>query len=314
MLIACNIGRAACIGLVPLLAVFHGLTLWALCAVALVLGTLTVLFDVGSLSFVPSVVERPQLPDANGRMQTSFSLAMIVGPGLGGFLIAALTAPITLAVDAVSYVFSVAMLLSLKVREPEPDIAEQRPTVRASIAEGLRAVFGNAVLRNLLAQSATFNLAQNAMLTVFVLYTVRWLGLSAGQLGLVLGIGSLGSLAGSLFANRITRTVGYGRTLRLATTVAGLVPLLFLTARGPGIASLSVLTAAYGVAGFMLVDLQRQHGVVASGGHAQPPAGPDERQLPDGPVRHHPARARCWAAPSRSTSACGPPWRSPWCC
>jgi predicted MFS family arabinose efflux permease len=253
VLVASNIGRAVCIGVVPLLAAFDSLTLWVLCLVALALGTLTVLFDVGSLSFVPSVVQRTQLPDANGRLQTSFSLAMIIGPGLGGFLIAVLTAPITLALDAATYAFSVVMLLSLKVTEPEPDVPAQRPTVRASIAEGLHAVFGNPVLRNLLTQSATFNLAQNAMMTVFVLWTVRSLGLSATQLGLVLGIGSLGSLAGALLANRITRAVGYGRTLRLATTVAGLTPLLFLTARGSDAVSLVVLTAAYGLAGFMLV-------------------------------------------------------------
>jgi MFS family permease len=253
VLVASNIGRAVCIGAVPLLAAFDSLTLWLLCLVALVLGTLTVLFDVGSLSFVPSVVGRPQLPDANGRLQTSFSLAMIVGPGLGGFLVAAVGAPATLALDAVSYAVSVVMLLSLRVNEPAPDVPAVRPTVRASIAEGLHAVFGNRVLRNLLTQSATFNLAQNAMLTVFVLWTVRTLGLSASQLGLVLGIGSLGGLAGGLFANRITRAVGYGRTLRLATTVAGLAPLLFLLARGPDLVSVTVLTGAYGLAGFMLV-------------------------------------------------------------
>jgi len=253
VLVASNVGRAVCIGVVPLLAAFDGLTMWVLCLVALLLGALTVLFDVGSLSFVPSVVDRPELPDANGRLQTSFSLAMIVGPGLGGFLVAALTAPVTLTVNALSYVFSVVMLLSLRVREPEPEVPAVRPTVRASIAEGLHAVFGNRVLRNLLTQSATFNLAQNAMLTVFVLYTVRTLGLSAAQLGLVLGIGSLGSLAGALLATRVTRTVGYGRTLRLVTWVAGLAPLLFLAARGPDTVSVGLLTAGYGTAGFMLV-------------------------------------------------------------
>ncbi|MFV2104311.1 MFS transporter [Micromonospora sp. LOL_024] len=253
VLVASNVGRAICIGLVPLLVVFDSLTLWVLCLVALALGTLTVLFDVGSLSFVPSVVDRTQLPDANGRLQASFSLAMIVGPGLGGFLVAALTAPVTLAVDALSYAVSVVLLLSIRIREPEPDVPAIRPTVRESIAEGLRAVFGNAVLRNLLTQSATFNLAQNAMLTVFVLYTVRGLGLSAQQLGLVLGLGSLGSFAGALLANRITRRVGYGRMLRAATIVAGLAPLMFLAARGPDLGSVAVLTAAYGVAGFMLV-------------------------------------------------------------
>ncbi|ASW55623.1 MFS transporter [Plantactinospora sp. KBS50] len=253
VLIGSNIGRFVVIGIVPLLAAVNGLHLWALWAVALALGTLTVLFDVGSLSFVPNVVQRAQLPDANGRIQTSFSLAMIAGPSIGGFLVAALGAPRALALDALSYAVSVAMLMSLRVQEPEPQSAQDRPGIRASIAEGLHAVFGNAVLRNLLTQSATFNLAQNAMLTVFVVYTVRTLGLSASQLGLVLGIGSLGALAGGLLSARVTRTIGFGRSLRLATTVAGLAPLAFLFARGGDLASLTVLTAAFGVAGFMLV-------------------------------------------------------------
>lgn len=253
VLIASNAGRAVCIGLIPLVALAGGLSMPMLWAIALVLGTLTVLFDIGSLSFVPSVVGRPQLPDANGRLQTSFSFAMIAGPGIGGFLVAALGAPTTLTVDALSYVVSVALLLSMRVREPEPELPERRVGVKESIAEGLRAVFGNPVLRNLLTQSATFNLAQNAMLTVFVLYTVRTLGLSAQQLGLVLGLGALGSLAGGLLANRITRTLGYGRTLRLATVVAGLAPLAFLAARGADVASVTVLTVAYGLAGFMLI-------------------------------------------------------------
>lgn len=253
ILIGSNIGRALAIAVVPLAFAVHGLSLWLLCLVALVLGTLTMLFDVGSLSLVPNIVGRSQLTDANGRLQTSFSLAMIVGPSLGGFLIALLTAPVALAVDAASYVFSVLMLLSLRIHEPEPEVPAQRPTIRSSIAEGLRAVYGSRVLRNLLSQSAVFNLAQNAMLTVFVVYAVRTLGLSAQQLGLVLGIGSLGALAGALLNTRLTRRVGYGRTLRLATTVAGLAPLLFLIARGPDLASLAVLTAAQAVAGFMLV-------------------------------------------------------------
>jgi MFS family permease len=253
VLIASNLARAGFIGLVPLAAATHRLSIGLLCVVALAVGTLTVIFDIGSLSFVPSIVERPRLADANGRLQTSFSLAMIVGPGVGGLLIGLLTAPITLTIDAASYLFSVLMLALLRVREPGPVRPEQRPTVRSSIAEGLQAVYGSPILRNLLSQSATFNLAQNAMLTVFVVYAVRSLGLSAGQLGLVLGLGAFGGLAGALSANRITTRIGYGRTLRMATITAGLAPLLFLAADGSSPASVAILTAGYGIAAFMLV-------------------------------------------------------------
>lgn len=253
VLIGANAGRAFFIALIPFAGAFDVLSIWLLCVVALAVGTLTVIFDVGSLSFIPNVVDRAKLTDANGRLQTSFSLAMILGPSLGGALVGAFGAPTTLALDAASYVFSVLMLLSMRVSEAAPETPAKRQSIRESIAEGLRAVYGSPVLRNLLTQSATFNLAQNAMLTVFVVYAVREIGLSAGQLGLVLGLGAFGALAGSLLANRLTRVVGLGRTLRLTTVVANLAPLLFLLAMGDGPLSVAVLTIGYGLAGFMLV-------------------------------------------------------------
>ncbi|WP_067182430.1 MFS transporter [Microtetraspora niveoalba] len=253
VLIASNLGRALFIALVPIAALSGFLSIWLLCVVAVAIGTLTVIFDVGSLSFVPSVVDRSQLADANGRLQTSFSLAMIAGPSLGGLLVGLLTAPVTLTVNAVSYLFSVVMIRSMRVTEPEPEPPAEHVTLRDRIAEGLRAVYGSAVLRNLLTQSATFNLAQNAMFTVFVVYAVRTVGLSAKQLGLVLGIGAFGSLFGALTANRVTKSLGLGRTLRAATFTAALAPLLILTARGDGIPSVAVLTVAHALAGYMLV-------------------------------------------------------------
>lgn len=253
VLIAANVGRAVFIGIVPLAASVHALSIWLMCVVALVVGVLTVVFDVGSLSYVPTIVDRSILGDANGRIQTSFSFAQIVGPSLGGFLVGLITAPVTLTVDAVSYLVSVGMLASLRTREPAPEQPAQRPSLRTSIAEGLHAVYGSPVLRNLLTQSATFNLMQNAMLTVFVVYAIRSIGLTSGQLGLVLGLGSLGALAGGLLGRRVTAALGLGPTLRVTTIVANLAPLLFLLAFGHGPASVAVLTVGYGMAGFNLV-------------------------------------------------------------
>jgi MFS family permease len=253
ILIATNLGRAVLIGMIPLASTLHLLSIQVMYAVALLVGTLTVIFDVGSLSYVPNLVERKQLADANGRLQTSFSLALIAGPSLAGLLIGLLTAPVTLTVDAVSFLFSVVMISLIRKPEQAPESSGDRPTVRSSIAEGLRAVFGRSVLRNLLTQSATFNMFQNAMMTVFVVYVVRVLGLSPAQLGFVLGAGALGALLGSVFANRITRTVGLGRTLFITTVAACLSPLVFLLAPGHDTLSMAILIASHTVYGLNLV-------------------------------------------------------------
>ena len=66
-------------------------------------------------------------------------MAGVAGPGIAGLLVGLITAPVTLSVDAVSYLFSVAGLISIRTVEPPPDTPEQQVSIRRSIAEGLRA-------------------------------------------------------------------------------------------------------------------------------------------------------------------------------
>jgi MFS family permease len=252
ILIGSNLGRAFLIGLIPLAGVLGVLSMEMLYVICIVLGTLTVIFDVGVMSYVPGLVERRHLADGNSKLQASFSASLVAGPGLGGLLVGLVTAPITLAIDAVSYLVSVVMMASIRKPEPEPAQPADRPSVWVSIGEGLRAVFGHHILRFLATQSATFNLFQNALMTVFVVYAVRDLGLTPSQLGLVLGTGAVGAVVGSMFANRISKAAGLGRTLRVTTIGACLSPALFLIPDGPDGVSLSIMVAAHAVYGVNL--------------------------------------------------------------
>lgn len=252
ILIASNLGRAVLIGLVPLASVLHLLSMTVLYAVGFGAGVLTVLFDVGIMSYVPGLVERRHLAEANSKIATSQSLAGISGPGLAGFLIGVLTAPIALTVDAVSYLLSVVALTAVREREDAPQVPKERSSVPRSIAEGLRTVFGNTVLRHLATQSAVFNLFGNVVVTVFLVYAVRALGLRPTPLGLVVGAGSVGALLGASLANRVRSGLGFGRTLRVSTVVACLSPLLLLLPRGTGLVSLVVLGGSLAIYGASL--------------------------------------------------------------
>lgn len=248
-LIAANVGRALLIGLVPLAGLLHLLSMELLYVIAFLAGTLTVLFDVGVLSYVPGVVDRKDLGEANGKIATSYSIAGIGGPGLAGFLVGVLTAPVALAVDAVTYLFSAAAMASIRKPEREPATPQTRTSIRASIAEGLRAVVGNRVLRHLATQSAVFNLFENVVVTVFLLYAVRELGMAAGVIGLVVSAGSVGALLGALTANKARTMFGVGRALRWSTVLACLSPLLLLVPRGSDPVSLVLLATALAVHG-----------------------------------------------------------------
>lgn len=245
ILIACALGNALLIGLIPITSVAGVLSIGILYVVVTLAGTLSVIFDVGALAYVPYLVERRHLAESNSKLQASFAVAGIAGPGLAGLLIGLITAPITLSVDAVSYLASAFGLIAITRREPEPEVPQERQSVMRSIAEGLRAVYGSKLLRSLLAQSAALNLFFGAVMTVFVVYAVRYLGLTPFKLGLVLGAAAVGALTGALLSTRVRKALGLGRSLVMNTAVMAAAPLLMIIPRGAGLVSMVILICSH---------------------------------------------------------------------
>jgi MFS family permease len=252
VLIAANLGRGVLIGLIPLTVFFDVLSMELLYLIGFLFGALTVIFDIGSVSYVPGLVDRRHLTEANSKIHTSYSLASVGGPGMAGLLIGALTAPVTLFVSTVTYFASAVSLIFIARREPEPEPVDGTASVLSSIREGLRAVFSNRTLRNLATQSATFNFFQNVVITVFAVYAVRSLGLDAARLGFVLAAGAVGALIGAVFSNRLSKVVGVGNVLRISTLAGCLSPVLLLVPGGAGVMTLVVLALGLAVNGASL--------------------------------------------------------------
>jgi MFS family permease len=244
VLILCSVASAVLIGLIPLAQATGLLSLGLLYAVTLLVGTLSVCFDVGALAYVPYLVGRQHLIEANSKLQASNAFAGIAGPGLAGLLIGLITAPITLTVDAVSYLFSVAGLIAIRRPEPPPE-AGQRPSMRHSMAEGFRAVYGTRLLRVLLAQSATLNVGFGATSTIFTVYAVRTLGLTPLKLGIALGALQAGALLGALGAARVKRAIGLGRTLAVSIIAVSGSPLLLLLPHNASPATVAIFAASW---------------------------------------------------------------------
>jgi MFS family permease len=249
VLIACALGSSLLIGLVPLASVTGLLSIGLLYAVTALVGTLNMVFDVGALSYVPSLVPREQLAEGNSKIQVSTAVAGISGPGLAGLLVGLITAPVTLSVDAVSYLFSAGGLIAIRRPEPEP-AAPAHASVARSIAEGWHAVYGSRLLRALLAQSTALNLFFGSFWTIFVVYAVRDLGLSPVKLGIVVAAASAGGLFGALLAARARTRLGFGRMMAVITVAMSAGPLLLLIPRGAGPLDLVVLMTAQAWYGF----------------------------------------------------------------
>src|SRR5262252_6718901 len=233
LMITADLGRALLLLSIPLASVLNVLRIELLYVVALSAGGLTVLFDVTFLAFVPTLVGREQLVDANSKIEATSSAAQVAGPGLGGLLVGALGAAYAVVIDALSFVASALFISGVRVTEPVPQGG--RAGMASEIGEGLRLVLTHRILRALGGCSATTNLFGRMFLAVYVLYMTRDLGLGSVGVGFVFAIGGLGALAGALAARSVTRRLGPGPTMIAAQLSFGLtgmaVPLAVLVPR-----------------------------------------------------------------------------------
>ena len=231
IMIAADLLRAALLGTVPLAGAFGALTIEQLYAVTFLVGAATVFFDLCWSSFLVAVVPRTQLVDANSKLSVSRSVSSIAGPSLAGALVQALSAPVAVFVDAMSFVASALFLRGIDVQEL-PLEATEGESVRRRLVDGLRFVARHPVLRAGVACTSTLNFFTFIWFAIFVLYASRGLGLSAGAIGLILGTGAVGGLVGALIAARIGARIGIGPAIVLGAVLFPLPTVLFPLASG----------------------------------------------------------------------------------
>ena len=215
ILVASDTARAILLMLLPILWAAGALRIWHLLALQFLVGAFTVFFDVSYQAYLPALVEREDLVDGNSKMYLSSSVAQVAGPSMAGSLIAAITAPYAILVDALSFVVSAVFMIRIHHVEvlPERDAGVAHPKMWPQVKEGLAWVIGNRQLRAIAACGANFNLCFNIVLATFILYAARTLHLSAIEIGAIFAVGSAGAVCGALLANRIQGAIGIGPSI-----------------------------------------------------------------------------------------------------
>ena len=207
-MILADLARAAVIAAVPILYALDRLSIDQLYVIAFATGLFSVLFTVSYPALFSSLVEQESYIEANSLISGSRAFSGVAGPSLAGVLVQVLTAPVALAVDALSFLASAGFMAAIDVDEPPAAAPEER-----SMLAGARLIARTPILRGSLAATATVNFFTFGFVALFLLYANRTLGVAPGTLGIVLGIGSVGALLAASFAGRISRRIGVGPTL-----------------------------------------------------------------------------------------------------
>ncbi|GAA5036675.1 MFS transporter [Microbacterium fluvii] len=224
VMIAADIVRALALAALPLLALFGHLQMWHLYAVMLVMGVATVFFDVSNQSIVPSLVRPTQIGEANGKLQSTEQLAGLAGPAFGGWLVGVLAAPVAIVVTVGTYVASFVALLFTRDDEKLRERHEHAPLLH-EIGEGLRWVFGNPLLRRIVATTGVSNLFSTLIFTLISIFYLRIIGFSPSAMGLLLSIGAVGGLVGAVLTPRIAARIGEARMIPISAIGFSLIML-----------------------------------------------------------------------------------------
>jgi MFS family permease len=251
-MLAADLGRALLMATIPVSYALGRLGLPQLYAVTFAVGTLDVLFFVAYSTLFVSVVSPDRYVDGQALLNGSRAISSVLGQSGAGLLIAAITAPGAIIVDAVSFLISAFALARIHPTEPPTE-----PASRGHLIAGARFIRHARIVRAALGATATVNFFTFAFNAIVILYATRSLHIRPAVLGLVLGCGAVGGLVGSLITGRLTRRIGVGPTFVagciLFPAPLALVPL----ANGPHIVVLACLFAAeFGAgAGVMLLDI-----------------------------------------------------------
>jgi MFS family permease len=218
VLVANDLVRAVALGSLPVAWALDALTFAQMLLVALVVGSCTVFFDVAYQSYLPEIVEPEHISEGNAKLQATQSVAMIGGPAIAGGAIRVIGAPLTIAIDALSFLWSAYFIRRIDHVDVPPPREDRRP-LHVEIREGLSFVLRHPLLWRITACTSISNFFSSMTGALLVLYALRTLDLDEAHLGLGLGIGAAGGLLGALVAPRLTRWIGEGRIIPVSAII-----------------------------------------------------------------------------------------------
>jgi MFS family permease len=252
MMIATSLGRAALLVTIPLAYAFGLLTLAQLYVVGFLFGTLDVLFYVSYSTLFVSLVPRERYLEASSLLNGSRAFSFVAGPSVGGALVQALSAPVALVADALTFLCSAFTMSSISPEEPPTE-----PAQRGHIKAGIRYIRNSPIVKASLLTTATINFFNFIFWALFLLYATKTLGVRPGVLGLVLGAASVGGLIGSVVTGRLSRRMGVGPAFVLGCVLFPAPLVLVPLARGSHLAVLACLFLAEFGSGFgvMVLDI-----------------------------------------------------------
>ncbi len=169
--------------------------------------------------FVQLLDKREDLPNAIALNSMLMNGTRLIGPSIGGLLIAAFSETACFALNAVTYIAVVFALLGVKVAR-RPQRKPSHPLT--DLAEGWRYAMGLLPVRRMLFMLAAVSFSVSPYATLMPAIAVRTFGQDAKLVGFFIGAVGLGAFVAAVGLARRTDVRGLGKWIGIAPMVAGI--------------------------------------------------------------------------------------------
>lgn len=240
LMIAADLVRAVVLAAVPVAALLHLLALPHLYVAAALVGAASVLFEIADHAYLPVLVQREQLVDANASLSATEAVAEIGGPALAGALFQVLAAPFAIAANAATYLISALFLAGIRKPEPRPEPEPQASWID-DVALGFGAAWKHPLVRPVFLMTCAESLAGGIFGATYMIFCLKVVGLGPGLLGVAIAMGGVGALVGASFAGWLSRRFGVGPSILGAQAMSGVVGVLIALTPSEPIGGLAML-------------------------------------------------------------------------
>ncbi|GAA3074164.1 MFS transporter [Streptosporangium carneum] len=263
LLIYCDLARVVSYGLIPLAWTF-GPQVWLLYVVLPVSEAIGMVFQVTYVTAVRTLVRDDRVTEANGLLYATYAAAGIAGPLLAGLVTERFGATAAVAVNAASFAVSVVGIRLIRfggqATAPDGQAVPARQGPWRELLAGVRFLWRHPVLRPLTVLLSFLVFLTYGLTDVLIYFFKHDLGRSDGEVGVILAIAGLGTIAGSLLAAPVRRRLWFGASWIGAQAVGA------LAMAGIGLSGdipvITALAAAYlacaSVAGISSMSLRQQ--------------------------------------------------------
>ncbi len=235
ILIGADIVRAITVASLTIAWLLGILSMVHVIVVGAIVGGASAVFSITDNAYLPALIPKQDLAEGNAKLESTEAIAEITGPATAGALIAAFGAPLAVAIDAASYVWSALRLGAIKAVEdiPPPQMSASMSASRRGhdLRVGLRAVFGHPIVRPIVLSHMVWAVSGGFFMALYTLFCIRELQLSETTFGVIVAMGGVGSLFGAMLSRRIVAALGLGTAL-VTMSAASLVCALLIPLAG----------------------------------------------------------------------------------